>query len=169
MRGTGSLALFALPHRFLRGHDPVPTGAGEQFGYVDRDDEVAACFGLMQQLRPHLTDVDEFVTRWRRQVAEGYRLMVLRRAARPVALAGFRVQENLVHGRHFYVDDLVTDPAERSAGLGGRVMLRLIAEGRSVGCATLILDTPLANVLGHRFYYRQGLLARALRFYMPLG
>jgi hypothetical protein len=27
-----------------------------------------------------------------------------------------------------------------------------------------VLDTPLTNVLGHRFYYRNGLLARALRF-----
>lgn len=38
------------------------------------------------------------------------------------------------------------------------------AEGRGLGCGRLVLDTALDNVLAHRFYYRQGLLARALRF-----
>jgi hypothetical protein len=31
-----------------------------------------------------------------------------------------------------------------------------------------VLDTPLANVLGHRFYYRNGLLARSIRFFTEL-
>jgi hypothetical protein len=31
-----------------------------------------------------------------------------------------------------------------------------------------VLDTPLSNVLGHRFYYRNGLLAGALRFGMNM-
>jgi hypothetical protein len=31
-----------------------------------------------------------------------------------------------------------------------------------------VLDTALDNVPGHRFYYRQGMLARALRFSRPI-
>jgi hypothetical protein len=31
-----------------------------------------------------------------------------------------------------------------------------------------VLDSGLANALGHRFYYRHGLLATALRFNLPL-
>ncbi|CAG9174198.1 hypothetical protein LMG23992_02662 [Cupriavidus laharis] len=132
--------------------------------YVDDDTEVAACFSLMRQLRPRLADTAEFIARWRRQQAAGYRLMALWEGGRPVALAGFRLQDNLVHGVHFYVDDLVTDESARSGGYGARLMDRLKDEARALGCTKLVLDTPLTNVLGHRFYYRNGLLASALRF-----
>ncbi len=136
--------------------------------YADEEAEVIRCFALMRQLRPHLASEREFVDRWHRQREAGYRLIVLWQDQKPVALAGFRVQENLVHGVHLYVDDLVTDEAARSSGLGHVLMDRLKEEGHALGLEKLILDTPLTNVLGHRFYYREGLLARALRFYVSL-
>ena len=132
--------------------------------HVDTEAEVAACYELMRQLRPHIASEQEFIERWRRQVAAGYRLLAIWQGTRPVALAGYRVLDNLVHGQHFYVDDLVTDESLRSSGYGRVLMDRLKTEGRALGCAKLVLDTPLANTLGHRFYYRQGLLATALRF-----
>jgi ribosomal protein S18 acetylase RimI-like enzyme len=128
------------------------------------DADVAACFTLMRALRPHLTSQAEFIERWRRQSQQGYSLLGLWRAQRPVALAGFRVQENLVHGRFLYVDDLVTDESERRHGHGARLLDHLKAEGRARGCRKLVLDTALDNTLAHRFYYRQGLLAMSLRF-----
>ena len=136
---------------------------------VEDEAAVAACWKLMRQLRPHLESEAEFVARLRFQAAAGYRLVALWRGARPVALAGFRVQENLVYGPHLYVDDLVTDEAERSGGHGARLMDWLAEEGRAFGCARLVLDTPLTNVLGHRFYYRCGLVATALRFGLKLA
>jgi len=137
--------------------------------HVESESEVAACYGLMRQLRPHLASEQEFVERWRRQTDAGYRLLAIWNGPRPVALAGYRVQDNLVHGPHFYVDDLVTDEALRGSGLGHALMDRLKAEARALGCAKLVLDTPLTNTLGHRFYYREGLLATALRFNIPLA
>ncbi|MHB1586096.1 MAG: GNAT family N-acetyltransferase [Acidiferrobacteraceae bacterium] len=118
----------------------------------------------MVQLRPHLVAADDFVVRWRRQVADGYRLMALFNGSRVLALAGFRVQENLVHGRHLYVEDLVTDEDLRSKGYGEQLMARLKREAKMLGCKKLVLDTPLSNSLGHRFYFRNGLLAASLRF-----
>jgi ribosomal protein S18 acetylase RimI-like enzyme len=130
-------------------------------------DRLADCFPLMRQLRPHLGSVEEFVTRVRHQsVVAGYRLLVLRASAQegPLALAGYRFQDNLVHGRHCYVDDLVTSDGARGHGHGRRLLDHLAGIARTDGCAKLLLDTPLANSLGHRFYFRAGLLATALRF-----
>ena len=59
----------------------------------------------------------------------------------------FRVQENFVHGRFLYVDDLVTDESERRHGHGARLLDRLKAEGRALGCRKLVLDTALENTL----------------------
>jgi GNAT superfamily N-acetyltransferase len=141
---------------------------GIGIGYADSEPEVALCYGLMRQLRPHLASEREFVERWRRQAADGYRLLAVWEAGRPVALAGFRVSENLIYGRFFYVDDLVTDASHRGGGHGRLLMNRLKDEARALGCARLVLDTALANALGQRFYFREGLLPRALRFNIEL-
>lgn len=130
---------------------------------------VAACFPVMQELRPHLRDAAELIERWQRQIKDGYHLVALWQESCVVALAGYRVQENLVHGRFFYVDDLVTSATARSQGHGELLMDFLKAEAVRLGCARLALDTPLDNYLGHRFYFRNGLLARALRFYAPVA
>lgn len=137
--------------------------------YVDDEDGARRCYPLMAQLRPHLATEDEFVDRWRRQVADGYRLLALLDGPRVIALAGFRVQENLVYGRFLYVDDLVTDGALRGGGHGEQLMTRLKQEARILGCDRLVLDTPLDNSLGHRFYFRNGLLATSLRFNIAIA
>ena len=134
--------------------------------------EIGACYDLMRQLRPHLASVEDFVTRWRRQAADGYRILALWLEQGPYpgprALAGYRITENLVHGKFLYVDDLVSDQAERSRGYGAKLLDKLKEEGRALGCKKLVLDTGLDNALAHRFYYRRGLLAQALRFNIPL-
>ncbi len=132
---------------------------------ADDEASIIACFPVMQQLRPHITTADDFVTRWRRQCDAGYRVIAVWQADKVVAVAGYRLQENLIHGQFLYVDDLVTSAAVRSQGHGETLMTFLKDEAKRLGCTRLALDTALDNALGHRFYYRNGLLARALRFY----
>jgi GNAT superfamily N-acetyltransferase len=134
--------------------------------------EIAACYTLMRQLRPHLSSPEEFIERWRRQAADGYRILALWTEqgpkSGPCALAGYRITENLIHGKFLYVDDLIADQSERSRGYGARLLAKLKEEGRAQGCKKLVLDTGLDNYLAHRFYFRQGLLAQALRFNIVL-
>ncbi len=137
--------------------------------HAETDREVAACFPVVQQLRPHLADSDELVARVARQRAAGYRILAAWRDGGPIGLAGYRIEENLIHGRFVYVDDLVTTERERRHGVGALLLDAVAAEGRRLGCGRLVLDTALDNVLAHRFYYRQGLLARALRFSRQIG
>lgn len=135
---------------------------------ADDEASIRACFPVMQQLRPHLADADDFVTRWRRQQLADYRIAALWQESKVVALAGYRVQENLIHGQFLYVDDLVTLEEWRGHGLGEELIVFLKAETIRLGCTRLALDTAIDNVLAHRFYYRNGLLARALRFYVTV-
>ncbi|HXT09288.1 MAG TPA: hypothetical protein VN715_20415 [Roseiarcus sp.] len=55
-------------------------------------------------------------------------------------------------------------PIGAGAGFGGALLDRLKQEAAELRCDKLVLDTPMSNFLGHRFYFRQGLLAKALRF-----
>jgi ribosomal protein S18 acetylase RimI-like enzyme len=130
--------------------------------------EVRACHSLMLQLRPQLGTADTWQARFQRQAADGYRLFALLREGQPLALAGFRLQENLVHGRFLYVDDLVTDASARGSHCGSQLMDALKAEAQRLQCALLVLDSALGNALAHRFYYRQGLLGQAMRFSLTI-
>jgi GNAT superfamily N-acetyltransferase len=121
-------------------------------------------FPVMVQRRPRLAGPEELVARVLRQREAGYRILAAWQEGKPIGLAGYRIAENLIHGRFVYVDDLVTAEGERRHGVGARLLDAVATEGRRLGCGRLVLDTALDNVLAHRFYYRQGLLARALRF-----
>lgn len=138
-------------------------------GHAETEAEIAACFPVMVQLRPHLGGVEEFATRVARQRAAGYRLLAAWRDGAALGLAGYRFEENLIRGKFVYVDDLVTAVEARGNGIGARLLAAVAAIGREAGCAHLVLDTAIDNVLAHRFYYRERMLARALRFSRPLA
>jgi ribosomal protein S18 acetylase RimI-like enzyme len=135
---------------------------------AESDDALAACFGVMRQLRPHLVDAASFVAQVRRQAAHGFRVLALWQGELAVACAGYRVSENLVRGRHLYVDDLVTDAAVRSHGHGDLLFDALVAEARRQDCRWLVLDSGLENGAAHRFYFRRRLTIAAFRFALPL-
>lgn len=132
------------------------------------DEDHHASFAVMRELRPHLADAAAYVAQARRQAGQGYRLLLAWQAGRVVALAGYRIQENLLYGRFLYVDDLVASAGSRGRGVGAALIDALREAARGHACANLVLDTALANALGQRFYYRQGLLAAGLHFRLGL-
>jgi GNAT superfamily N-acetyltransferase len=130
--------------------------------------ELAACFPVMQALRPHLTGAPELVSRIQTQAAQGYRLLAAWRDQAVIGAAGYRMQENLIRGRFCYVDDLVVAESERRNGLGAQLLDAVAVEARKAGCLRLTLDTGLDNLLGQRFYFRYGMLPSSLRFSVQL-
>jgi len=127
------------------------------------DAEIAACFPVMRELRPHLAE-GEFLPRVRRQEAAGYRLAYLEQPEGVVAVAGFRVRENLAAGRFLYVDDLVTAAAQRSRGHGSRMLAWLREFAVQHGCGELHLDSGLQRTGAHRFYEREGMIRAGYYF-----
>jgi ribosomal protein S18 acetylase RimI-like enzyme len=138
--------------------------AEPEIRHADDDAALRACFPLMCQLRPHLTDADDFLRRVRRMAVDRYRVLAAWDEERPVALAGYRMQENLIYGTFLYVDDLVTDETARRHRLGARLLDEVTGIAEQARCVRLVLDTGLNNALAHRFYCRQGLLTSSIRF-----
>ncbi len=135
---------------------------------LDDAGAIRTAWPLVAQLRPHL-DADALVTQLQRQMAESsFRAHVLHDAGVPRAYAGWRVHENLVYGRHLYVDDLVTDETVRSRGYGKAMLDWLKAEARRQGCARLQLDSGTFRKDAHAFYLREGLRIEAFHFGIAL-
>lgn len=131
---------------------------------VEIPDGLERVFPIVKELRPHL-DLDEF----RRLVtlahaADGYRLVVREVRGRPVAVMGYRILHDLVHGSHLYIDDLVTTKDERSGGHGAQLLRFAEAEARRLGLAGLRLCTGTDNVQARRFYEREGWEGRAIAY-----
>ena len=131
------------------------------------DDEIAATFPVMHQLRPHLAAA-EYVGRVKRQQALGYHLAVLEEGGTVRAVAGFRVLDQLVRGRVLYVDDLVTDAEVRSRGHGDALFDWLVAHARTLECGALELDSGVQRHGAHRFYLRKRMDITAYHFVLPL-
>jgi GNAT superfamily N-acetyltransferase len=84
------------------------------------------------------------------------------------AVAGFRLVEMLAWGRSLYVDDLVTDSAERSKGYGESLMRWLIDCARATGCEELHLDSGVQRFDAHRFYLAQRMKISSHHFAIDL-
>lgn len=132
------------------------------------DAGIAACFAVMQQMRTHL-EAHAFLTRVRRQMAEGFALARLDVDGEPVVLAGFRIMECLRLGRFMYVDDLVTRADRRSRGHAQAMFRWLRAHAAAEGCAALELDSGVRLHPAHRFYLGQRLDITAHHFSMRLA
>jgi GNAT superfamily N-acetyltransferase len=131
------------------------------------DGEILACFPVFRVLRPHLIEAD-FVARVRRQESTGYRLIFIGDAQSVGAAAGYRVMEFLAWGRVLYVDDLITLPERRGAGLGGALMDWLIGRAREEGCDGLHLDSGYLRKDAHRLYLNKGLALSCHHFSVEL-
>jgi GNAT superfamily N-acetyltransferase len=131
-------------------------------------EEIARCFPVMRQLRTHFEDEATFVAQVERQRSEGYRMAFLQDENGVRAVAGYRLLESLYAGRHYYVDDLVTDAEARSLGHGGALFDWLVAQARAAGCAKLELDSGVQRFAAHRFYLTKRMIISSHHFSLEL-
>ena len=127
------------------------------------DTEIAACYPVMRELRAHITE-EHFLSRIRRQESAGYRLAYVQDSNSVVAVAGFRVGENLAWGRFLYVDDLVSLPGHRSKGYGAKLLSWLKEQAAKEGCEQMHLDSGIQRKDAHRFYEREGMSVAGFHF-----
>jgi GNAT superfamily N-acetyltransferase len=130
---------------------------------AETPDEIARCYAVMANLRPHVTE-SEFVGRVQAQQIQGYKLVCLQDGDVVVAVAGFRVMEMLATGRTLYVDDLVTDETLRSRGYGKVMLEWLQAYAREAGCQTFSLDSGTHRREAHAFYFRERMRVTSFHF-----
>jgi GNAT superfamily N-acetyltransferase len=127
------------------------------------DAEIDACYSVMVQLRTDLTATG-FAERVRRQMESGYHLAYLTENDIVHTVAGFHFGESLSWNRYLYVDDLITDAAQRSRGCGKAMLEWLTGYARDNGCEQLHLDSGLHRADAHRFYQREDMPAVAYHF-----
>jgi GNAT superfamily N-acetyltransferase len=132
------------------------------------DQDIAASYPVMCQLRPHLGET-EYLETVASMLREGYELALLERDGSVTAVAGFRVMHMLARGRHLYVDDLVTDSRARSHGAGKALFDWLVELARTRGCRQLELDSGVWRGDAHRFYFARRMTIASYHFSLNLA
>lgn len=117
------------------------------------DQEVMGCFETINELRPFLKK-ENFLSQIRRQENQGYRLLFIEEDNRVIAVAGFRLTENLFNGKFIYIDDLITSKNKRSKGYGDKLLKWIIAFAKENNYRTIDLDSGVQRFNAHRFYLR---------------
>ncbi|CAN5723415.1 GNAT family N-acetyltransferase [soil metagenome] len=136
--------------------------------HAENEEAVQRCHPVMVQLRPHLS-LPDFTDQVQRQQLTGYRLAYADRGGFVVAVAGYRFLETLAWGRHLYIDDLVTDEAQRSTGAGSALFDHLMEVAKENDCRELHLDSGVQRFGAHRFYLAKRMDITAHHFAVKLG
>jgi len=127
--------------------------------------EIAYCFPVMRELRPHIASEDELVARVQRQQKQsGYRLIYVEDGGKPVACAGFRISEWLAWSKALYVDDLICLESHRGKGFAEALMRWMEEHARAEGCTQFHLDSGTHRLAAHRFYHRMKLAITSFHF-----
>src|SRR5258708_1301807 len=115
-----------------------------------------------RQLRPHLRE--DYAGRMREVLAGGAEMAVALVDGEVAGLTVFRVLEKTHSGRDLYCDDLVTDEARRSTGVGRALMQYMEKVARERSCDTFSLDSGSQRRLAHKFYFREGMTITSFHF-----
>ena len=129
--------------------------------------DTGKAFLAMKALRTHLADEAEFVRRVDEvQRPEGYRLVGAFEDDDVVAVAGFRVLNELWGGRYIYLDDLSTLPESRRRGYARALLDWIVEEARRLGCENVQLDSGvgLERADAHRLYLNAGFVIASHHF-----
>ena len=123
---------------------------------------LARAEAVHRQLRPNLPP--DYVRRMNEVLATGAQLALVVEASAVRCVALWRVIENTADGRRLYVDDLVSDEANRSQGAGKMMLEWLEAKAAVLGCSALTLDSGVQRQRAHHFYFREGMYIASFSF-----
>jgi GNAT superfamily N-acetyltransferase len=87
-----------------------------------------------------------------------------------VGLASVYVDiQSIRFGTRCWLEDLIVTSAQRSTGVGGRLLEAATDWARERGCTHLELDSGNARKDAHRFYVDQGMEQQGLIFHLPIA
>ncbi|HEX5126081.1 MAG TPA: GNAT family N-acetyltransferase [Rhodocyclaceae bacterium] len=123
-------------------------------GHIVEPSLLTKAESVHRQLRQRLPQ--NYVECMRRVFGFGARMAVATENDNVVGLVVWRCYEDTHDGIKFYVDDLVTDEAHRSRGVGRTLTTYMQDRAKQAGAINLVLDSGIQRHLSHKFYFREG-------------
>lgn len=122
------------------------------------------CYDVLQELRPRLTWTQFVCMNAMATARDEFRLVGLFEGQDCVAVMGYRVLYDFVHGKHVYVDDLVVTRRMRSRGVGAMLLAYAERRARELECDALRLCAGAENSAAVTFCERNGWKGGSIAF-----
>ncbi|NNV57332.1 GNAT family N-acetyltransferase [Limnovirga soli] len=119
------------------------------------DADIEKCLDVMLVLRPHLQTAN-FLPLVKEMMQEGYILAFIENNGKAASVVGYRYQQYLYNGKHYYIDDLSTLPEERGHGFAGMLIDFVCEEARKRNYTAVTLDSGYTRFDAHRLYLNKG-------------
>lgn len=130
---------------------------------VTTNEEVVEIAPVMQQLRPKYV-LEQLIELMNRQRKNGYQLVYVREGDSILCVAGFVTGHKLGWGHYLYIDDLVTDEAQRSTG-AGRYLMEWFKDYAHINQIEQIhLDSGVHRYGAHKFYLKEDFVIASHHF-----
>ena len=120
-------------------------------------------FPLIKQLTASLTEED-YLRMLTDMVPHNYYQVAAYHNNKPIAVSGYWLATKLYCGKYLEIDNFVVDEAYRSKQIGKMLVDWMLEEAKRNGCETALLDAYVENFKAHKFYYKQGFIARGFHY-----
>ncbi len=143
----------------------------DNFQFVKAKDknDLERFYPVMKELRKDLLFEDYMTICKNAHGADGYEIVAIESDKKVLAVMGYRVLHDFVHGKHLYIDDLVSTATHRSQGLGAKFLKYAEDLAKELGCKGLRLCTGIENEQGKKFYERHDWKLRSVAYRKKLG
>lgn len=131
---------------------------------VDSQENLELAYSVMHELRTQLSYENFQKLYSEAKERDQYDIIAIKRDSRIIAVMGYRILYDFVHGKHVYIDDLVTSKEFRSQGLGAKLLEYAEKIAHLQNCTGLRLCTGVENESGKKFYERAGWSLRSVAY-----
>ena len=135
--------------------------------FLYRIEEMLPYYDLVVQLGYSFT-ASEYPRLLNEMIPQGYRQVVILEGEKAIGLSGIWINTKLFSGKYAELDNVIVDPAYRNKGVGHLLCQLVEAHAREQNCRIAVLDAYVENFAAHRFYYREGYIARGSHFLKKL-
>ncbi|MBC8173097.1 MAG: GNAT family N-acetyltransferase [Chitinophagales bacterium] len=122
---------------------------------ADTDEKILSCLGVIQSLRPHITE-DNILDYVHTMQKENYHILYIEDNGKPVAFSGYRFITHFFTGAGIYIDDLGTLADYRGKGYGGRLLDHICNIAKEKNLHEIRLDSGHHRYDAHRLYLNKG-------------
>ncbi|MBK8202518.1 MAG: GNAT family N-acetyltransferase [Bdellovibrionales bacterium] len=140
-----------------------------QFVKAKDKNDLERFYPVMKELRKDLSFEDYMMICKNAHEADGYEIVAIESDNKVLAVMGYRILHDFVHGKHLYIDDLVSTESHRSQGLGAKLLNYAEDIAKELGCRGLRLCTGIENEQGKKFYERHDWKLRAVAYKKKLS
>lgn len=141
----------------------------QQIVILRTQSELEQAYPVMKELRPHITLQNFLDIYHQSHKTTGYEIAALKVDGQIQAIMGYRILFDYVHGKHCYIDDLVSSEQYRSKGFGAELLKYAEQFSKEQGCTGLRLCTGIENERGKKFYEKNGWNLRAIVYKKKVG